>query len=115
MKMENKEYSKEHILYLKKIKRDLNKIRFIQIFILIGFIILWEALANLKIIDSFIMSSPSRVLNTFLTLYSTGQLWNNIIITVIETIAGFILGTSLGMILATLIWWSSFILKVVEP
>ena len=111
----NEIYSSEHISYLKNRRKYLYKIKFIQVAVLMGFIILWEFLANIKVIDSFIMSSPSRVIKTFINLYQSGQLWNNVLITVYETISGFVLGTVLGIILATLIWWSPFVLKVVEP
>lgn len=100
--------------YLKKI--FLNKITIIitQISIIIGIIILWEVLANLNIIDSFIMSSPSRILKTFENLSSNNLLYH-VGITVLETIIGFLLGTILGIIIAIILWWSKFLSKVLEP
>ena len=118
MKIKNQNfngYSEEHLEFLRKRKSTLFKIKFLQIGILVISIILWETLAKFDIIDSFIVSSPSRIIKTIFGLYSTGQLWNNLLFTVIETTAGFILGTILGMLIATLIWWSTFILKVSEP
>ncbi len=114
MKLSNK-YSREHVLFLKRYRKKLLKIKFFQIGILLLFIILWEVLARLKIIDSFLMSSPSRVVSTFYNLYISNQLWNNIIYTLIETMIGFALGTALGIIIATLIWWFPFVFKVTEP
>jgi len=118
MRMKNQsteKYSKEHIEFLRERKKETFKIKFLQAGILLALITLWEVLAAFKIIDSFIMSSPSRIISTMISLYSSGQLWSNIIFTIVETITGFILGTLLGMIIATLIWWSSFTFKVIEP
>ena len=115
MNRKNKSYSNEHILYLKKVRRYSYKIKFIQLLLLGLSIFLWELLARFKIIDSFITSSPSRVIESFITLYVSGQLWNNIFITVFESLVGFILGTALGLLIATLIWWSPFVLKITEP
>ena len=39
-----------------------------QMLILIGFLAIWEILANANIIDSFITSKPSRIFNTFMNL-----------------------------------------------
>lgn len=107
--------SKEHILFLKNHKKNILKVKFFQIGILILFVVLWELLAQFKIIDSFLMSSPSRIVNTFYTLYISGQFWNNVICTVTETLVGFLLGTALGIFIATLIWWFPFSFKVIEP
>ncbi len=101
--------------YLHKLKIENLKIKSLQIGILILALLLWEIFARLKIIDSFIMSCPSRFFSVFLDLYNSGQLWNNIFITSMETLIGFIIGTLLGIIIASLIWWSPFVLKVSDP
>lgn len=54
--------------YLRKIKRNKILVITTQLLIVIGFIILWEVLANIGIIDSFIASQPSRIVNTFINL-----------------------------------------------
>ncbi len=54
--------------YLRKIR--INKIAVLttQILLVVGFIILWEVLANIGVIDSFIASQPSRIVKTFMNL-----------------------------------------------
>lgn len=49
----------------KKNKKNKISVILTQLLILIIFIIGWELLANKGIIDSFITSQPSRILNTF--------------------------------------------------
>lgn len=112
--MDKKEISKERKNYLKKKKQKKIFILLTQIFILVIFIVLWEFLANKKIIDSFITSQPSRILNTFINLNSNNLL-EHIGVTVYETVLGFMLGTVLGIFIAIILWWSDFLSKVSEP
>lgn len=106
--------SEDRRRYLKKIKGTKIKILITQILIMVVFIALWEILARTGKIDSFITSQPSRILNTFLDLFSN-DLLKHLKITCIETIVGFLLGTSMGVVIAIILWWSPFISKVSEP
>ena len=106
--------SDERKIYLRKIKKEKILVLSTQIIIVVGLIGLWEILANKGIIDSFIMSSPSRIIKTLFNL-SQNNLLEHIKITCLETIIGFLLGTILGSIIATILWWSNFISKVSEP
>lgn len=81
---------------------------------MLGIIVLWEVLANLKVIDSFITSQPSRILNTFLNL-SSNDLLKHMGVTFYETIVGFTCGTLLGIIIAIILWLSKFLSKVFDP
>ena len=108
-------YSDEHKNFLKKIKINNFWIRFFQIFILVFFIILWQLLADLKLINTFISSSPKLVLNTIISLYNEGNLFKHIWITIYETIISFSLGTIIGTIIATILWWNKFIAKILDP
>lgn len=106
--------SEDRRRYLKKIKGTKIKILITQILIMVVFIALWEILARTGKIDSFITSQPSRILDTFLDLFSN-DLLKHLKITCIETIVGFLLGTSMGVVIAIILWWSPFISKVSEP
>ena len=110
----NKSISTERKKYLKAIKKRNYLVLLTQILILVGFLGLWEILARQNIIDSFIMSQPSRILDTFMNLTSN-DLLKHIGVTVYETIIGFLLGTILGIIIAIILWWSDFLSKVAEP
>jgi len=109
-----KNISNERKKYLKKIKKEKIIIKITQISVVIALIILWEVLANKGIIDSFIMSQPSRILKTFLNL-SQNNLLHHIKVTCLETVIGFSLGTVLGSVIAIMLWWSSFLSKITEP
>ena len=112
--MNKKIISDERNQYLKNIKYKKYLIFFTQISILVGFLAIWEILANAKIIDSFIMSQPSRIWETFTNL-SSNDLIRHIGVTVNETVIGFLLGTGLGIVIAIILWWSDFLSRVAEP
>ena len=111
--MKNK-ISQERKKYLKKVKRKKLLVIATQLTILIGFLVIWEALANAKIIDSFITSQPSKIFATFMNLTSN-DLLKHIGVTVYETVVGFLVGTTLGIAIAIILWWSNFLSKVAEP
>lgn len=106
--------SVERRQYLKQKKRKKCLILLTQIAILVCFLAIWEILANYNMIDSFITSKPSRILNTFLNLTSN-DLLKHIWVTTYETVIGFLIGTFLGIMIAIILWWSNFISKVAEP
>ena len=106
--------SEERKKYLRHLAYKKYGILSVQILILVFFIAIWEISANLGIIDSFITSQPSRIVDTFLNLTSNDLLMH-IGITCFETIVGFLLGVALGTILATLLWWSDTLSKISEP
>ena len=112
--MKNNSLSDERKLYLKKLKREKFLVALTQILLLVGLIALWEISANLNIVDSFITSQPSRILNTLINLTSNNLL-HHIGGTTYETVVGFLLGTGLGIIIAIILWWSKFLEKVIEP
>lgn len=106
--------SKERKQYLKNIRKQKYLVLITQVLLLVGFLALWEVLADQGAIDSFITSQPSRILNTFMNLTSN-DLLRHIGVTVYETVVGFLLGTLLGIIIAIILWWSNFLSKVAEP
>ena len=87
--MDNLQITQERKKYLKKKKRRKNNIRFFQIGILLVFLATWEVTARLGLIDSFILSQPSRIWRTFLNMAQNG-LFMHVGVTVYETLVGFI-------------------------
>ncbi len=108
-------FSLEHKNYLKKIKRNNFFVKLTQILILIVFLIIWQLLSDYKIINPFIFSSPIKVVETIINLHTTGDLYNHILITVWETLISFVLGTLLGILIASIMWWNKFFAKVIDP
>ena len=100
--------SNEHKLYLKNIKKKKLIIRISQITIIIIFILVWQLLANYKLINTFITSSPKDILNTIINLHKTNNLYSHIGVTVYETLISFSIGIAIGWVIATILWWNNF-------
>ena len=107
--------STEYIKYLKKESRKKIIIFLCQLFLLIILLFLWQYASDKKIINTFITSSPKNIINTIIELHHQNNLWHHIWITTYETIISFLLGTSLGIIIAILFWYHPFIAKVTDP
>ena len=108
-------YSEEHKLYLKSIKRNKIFIIISQIFLLIFLLTLWEVASNLGWINSFIYSSPSKILNTIIGLQQDGNLYIHFFTTVYGTQLSFGLGTLIGILIAIILWWNKTLAKIIDP
>lgn len=106
---------KEHIEYIQNVNKKKKKIVITRIIILIVIFALWEISGDLKWVDPFLTSTPSRMWKSLLKIYSEGTLFLHIGVTCYETIIGFITSTILGTIVAVLLWWSDFASKVMDP
>ncbi|MCI9561732.1 MAG: ABC transporter permease [Clostridia bacterium] len=114
-KKQENNFSREHIAYLKKQKQKkiiIHVCRCLILALIIGF---WELFAQLKVVDPFITSSPSRVIKTIGELYNNGTLFRHIGITLMETFAGFAIAVILGYTIAVVLWSSDAVRKVSEP
>lgn len=112
---EKPNYSKEYKNYLKKIKINKGVIITIQLTILIAIFVFWEIFAITGVIDSFIMSSPSKILNQIALLFNNGTLFYHIGITLNEAIIGFLIATLGGTLIAIILWWNKTLRKILDP
>ena len=108
-------FSLEHKKYLKNRKKTFWMILFCQIFLFAFFLFLWQILANYHIINTFISSSPKDMLETFISLWKSNDLWGHIGITIYETLLSLCLGTIIGVVVASIFWWFPILAKIMEP
>lgn len=106
---------KEQERYIKNISNRKKKIFISRIVILVAFFALWQIAGDLKWIDPFLTSTPSRMMKNLIKLYGEGTLFKHIGITCFETIVGFLVSTVLGTLIAILLWLSDFISEVLDP
>lgn len=114
MKKENT-FSPTHLSYLKKVKRETLTVWILRFSVLIGLLLLWEVLARLNVIDSFITSSPSKMAITLVELFGESNMLYHIGVTLYETLLGFLLAILIGYSVALLLWWSERCRRVLEP
>jgi len=113
-KNKNSTLSAERKQYLRSVKHRKRWITVTQVLILFLIVAGWEMGTRSGTMDSFIVSSPSRIWNTVLN-FRQNQLPFHIGITFLETMIGFSLGSTLGILIAFTLWWSSFLAKVMDP
>lgn len=107
--------SKEQKDFLKKIKRNKIIILMTQISIFILFILIWQILSNKNIINTFITSSPKKILITIKNLYIQNNLFTHIFVTVKETLISFVITSILSLLISIILYNYSFIAKVLDP
>ncbi len=108
-------YSIEHQNYLKKLKLNKVIVTFSKIFIIVSFLLIWELCAKKEIINPFLTSYPSQVIKTIILLIKQNNLFNHIGITLYETLISFSLASILGIIIASILWSSKTISKILDP
>lgn len=107
--------SNEHMKFVKDNKRKARMITIVRWIILIVFFALWEVAGDLKWIDPFFISTPSRVFTSLVNIYKEGTIFTHIGVTCYETVLGFTLGMLIGISIAILLWWFDFLAKLLDP
>lgn len=107
--------SNEHKRYLRKLKLNKMLITISQISLLIFFIVIWEILSRYNIINSFIFSSPSKIIETLIKLYRDNNLFIHIYTTTIEVVIAFILTFIIAFLLALALYSCKTLKKILDP
>ncbi len=113
--MKQLQLSPQHIKFLKSERRRAVGVHLARCAILVGFLLVWELLAQLKVIDVFLTSCPSRVFTTLASMTAEGQLTQHVWASLYETVVGYIIGTALGYVIAIALWWNDTARKIFEP
>ena len=101
--------------YRRSRKRRRRAIAAAQWGILIVLLAAWEILARTGVLDAFLLSCPSRMLESIAALARSGELALHLATTLWETIVGFVLGAVLGVGVAVLLWWSDTLNRILDP
>ena len=104
--------SDERKVYLKRRKKDKLFITISRIMILVIFLFLWEILSKLKVIDTFMFSSPSKIINTII---NTDNILLHVLTTLKEIIISFILGNIIGFIISSILWFNKKLSLILDP
>ena len=91
------------------------KIFLIDIIIVLLFFLIWELLSSHGVINSFIFSSPSKMIKSLYTLAITGNLSIHILTTLKEIIISFSLGLIISFLLSIVLYYNKVIRDVLDP
>jgi NitT/TauT family transport system permease protein len=86
-----------------------------QVLAAVALLALWQWLTQAGAANAFLYGSPSEIAGALAATAADGTLWNDMYVTATETLAGFILGNSVGMTIGLLLWYSRFVSRVLEP
>lgn len=111
----HQELSSAQMEYLDSCKREKRIIHCWQWTIMILFLGFWELGARTGIINSFVFSSPSGVMNTIASMAKDGSLWYHTGITLAETFVSFFLILFFGIGIAVVLWWNTRLSGIFEP
>jgi NitT/TauT family transport system permease protein len=89
--------------------------------ILVGFLALWEwGSGNPRtddhvLVDEFFVSSPSAIWDALTGWIEEGVLWDSIYVTLQETVIGFFIGATLGLVIGFVLGVNGFLSAVFRP
>ena len=101
--------------YLNRQLRHQRKIRAARIMLTILFLALWELSASFGWLDSFIFSSPSRIILCLIQMTGDGSLFLHTGITLLETLVSFLAVVIIGLAAALLLWFWRSLAEILEP
>lgn len=86
-----------------------------RILLLVLILALWEISAGTGLINDFIFSSPSRIMQCFSSMVLDGSIFLHTGITILETIISFGLVTGIGIFGAVALWSSKSLSEILDP
>lgn len=101
--------------YVRRIARRKKLVSLARFGIIFVFLALWEIAARMKWIDSFLLSSPSRMFLAAGDLLASGGLALHLGVTLVEMLAGFAIGLALALSMAVALWWFPFLNEALDP
>lgn len=107
--------SKEQREFIRTYKFNKVLTLFIQIMMVVSLLIGWELLSKYKIINSFIFSSPSKVIKCIYELVLSKELFKHIWITLYETLIAFGIGMLISILLSTVLYLYNGLYKILDP
>jgi NitT/TauT family transport system permease protein len=108
-------YSAARLAFLKKESRKKLIIVASRISLLFFIVLIWEAAAQIGLIDAFIFSSPARLVRAATLLMENGTFLKHVWATTFETVVGFIIGTLGGCLIAIILWRFDMLRKILDP
>lgn len=101
--------------YINRIKRNKRIVFIARIMVFVLLIGSWELGAQLGFLNSFIFSSPSRIVRCFIDMSKSGLIWRHMWVTIYETLICFAIVICAGMLFAVLMWRFRMVFRIAEP
>jgi len=86
-----------------------------QVLCFVALVALWQWQTNAGHVNAFLYGSPAEIYAALIMTAQDGSLWQDLMTTALETLAGFALGNAIGVTLGLLLWYSRFVSAVLQP
>lgn len=86
-----------------------------QLLLLTGLLVIWEVAARTGLINGFLFSKPSSIIELIGVYLKNKELFRHLGISVLETILGLAVVTVSGIGIAILLWWNKFLARLFDP
>ncbi len=103
------------LTYVTRQMRHRRMVAAARVLVLIFFLSIWELSARIGVLNDFIFSSPSKIIECMLEMICDGSLFYHTGITVLETMASFTLVIVVGIGGAILLWYSQTLSEILDP
>lgn len=87
----------------------------IQTLLLIAVILGWQALAQFRVVNPLLISSPAAVAATIPKLLASGGLAGDFLLTLKETALSVVVSLGVGVVAAVALWWNFLVARVFDP
>ena len=111
----NEQVTTAQLTYVAKQNRRRRMVTAARVFVLIIFLSIWELSAKIGMLNDFIFSSPSKIMDCMIEMIRDGSMVYHTGITVLETMVSFILVIVLGIGGAILLWSSRTLSEILDP
>lgn len=101
--------------YLRHRRRERVFVVLVQLVLLVLVLVLWQVGARQSWWDPILTSTPSTVWSLFTEMVASGDIWQHVWATLSATLVSFVLSMLLGTAIATVLWWSPFVERVIDP
>jgi len=91
-----------------------NRVQLYRVGLVVTVLVAWQA-ASGTLLDPFWVSNPAAVFKTLATWTASGQLEHHLLVTFEETLLGFLLGATAGVVFALLVGASDTLHRTVDP
>lgn len=104
-----------HKNYIKNLKLNTFFVTLIQLLSILLLLISWEVLVSFNILEEFIFSKPSSIFELTINYFKNGEIYKHINQSLLEVSLGLFFGTSIGVLIAIVLWFSKISQRVANP
>lgn len=75
----------------------------------------WEVAGRMRLVDPLFISAPSRIVAAGVELFAAGDIWNDLRVSGIEFLAGFVLSVLVGIPVGLVMGWYRRVAYLLDP